>query len=374
MKNILKNTVFALFALALGSCEDTDNNPVAFATGGPKLSISNIPAAGLVLDQAAPDALIASLNWEAALNGGVATESSYQVQIAKTGTDFADKIVVVTTSNKFANLTNKQLNDLLPATKFPPFVQTTLDVRVVATLGSGANNIPQNSNVIKIKVTPYTTDLPKIGVPGNHQGWTPSNAATLPLMASSGFGMKDFEGYMTLNTECKFLAPKADGTFDWGTQDWADDGTFAGTLTDTNETNLSVTPGYYLVKANTATTGPGALQYSVAPIVWHITGDATPLGWPDQAANGNNSTAMNYDTSTKKWTITIMLTGGKDIKFRANNSWSLNIGTFDASKTGDKYGGKDMSYDGGNIRIATTGTYTVTLDMSNPRAYKYSIN
>jgi starch-binding outer membrane protein SusE/F len=373
MKNILRNTFFALVAVALGSCEDTDNNPVTFATGGPKLSISNVPAAGLVLNPANQNDLVLSLNWSPALYDGVASESSYKVELAKTGTSFAKTYTVATTTNNFLTLTHKQLNELLPAVDFFPFVQTTIDVRVVSKLGAGANTIPQESNVLKIKVTPYSLELPKLGVPGNHQGWTPT-APNLPVLAASEFGKKDFEGYLNLNGGFKLLTQRPDGTFNWGGgTEWGDDGTFT-TLVPNGGGNLDAAPGYYLLKANTNLTGPGALSWSVTPIVWHITGDATPIGWPDAATNGNNSTPMVYDTSTKKWTKTLLLTGGKDIKFRANNAWSLNIGAFDASKTGDKYGGKDMSYDGGNIRIATTGTYTVTLDMSNPRAYKYSVN
>lgn len=377
MKNILKNTVFALFALSLGSCEEIDKGPVAFATGGPKLSISNIPAAGLVLDQAAPDALIASLNWEPALNGGVASESTYEVQIAKAGTNFATIIKAATTPNKFVNLTNKLLNDLLPAPTFLPFTQVTLDVRVISKLGTGASAVQQASNVLQMKVTPYTTDLPKLGVPGAHQtpAFTPT-AANLPLLASSGFGQKNFEGYLNLNGDFKLLTQRVDGTFNWGGgTEWGDDGTFSGVLVANGGSNLNAASGYYLLKANTNLTGSGALQWSATAITrWDITGDATPLSWPDQATNGNNSTPMTYNATTKKWTITIALIGGKEIKFRANNAWTLNLGKFDASKTGNDYGGKDMSYGGGNIPIATSGTYTVTLDVSNPRAYKYTVN
>jgi starch-binding outer membrane protein SusE/F len=373
MKNILRNSILALFMISLGSCEEKDVDPVAVAAGGPKLSVSNIPTAGLVLDQANPDMLIASLNWEPSQNG-VISEANYSLEIAKTGTNFATVIPAGTSTNKFANFTNKQLNELLPAPTFTPFTQTTLDVRVKSSLGNGANALIQYSNVIKIKVTPYSLDLPKLGVPGNHQGWTPTSP-TLPVLASSGFGQKNFEGYLNLDGGFKLLTQRPDGTFNWGGgTEWGDDGSFAGVLVANGGGNLSATTGYYLLKADTRLTGAGSLSWSATPITrWDITGDATPLSWPD-ASNGNNSTPMTYNPTTKKWSITINLTGGKDIKFRANNAWSINLGKFDASKTGNDYGGKDMSYGGFNIPIATTGSYTVTLDVSNPRAYKYTIN
>ena len=220
------------------------------------------------------------------------------------------------------------------------------------------------SNVITITITPYTTDLPKIAVPGNHQGWSPPTA---PLMASSGFGQTNFEGYISLDGEFKFLRPKADGTFDWDgdSADWGDDGTFSGVLLNTGETNCTATAGYYWVKANTAT-----LTYSITPITtWGIIGSATPGGW-------DSSTPMTYNPTTKKWSIVVTLVDG-EYKFRSNNIWDAgsvqyNLGGFQADKVGDDYAGESMSYGGANL-VVTAGTYLVELDLSNPRAYTYTL-
>ncbi len=75
---------------------------------------------------------------------------------------------------------------------------------------------------------------------------------------------------------------------------------------------------------------------------------------------------MTYNPTTKKWEITIALTAG-EFKFRANNGWSLNLG-------GDNNGDGSMDFGGPNLTVTTAGTYTVILDLSNPRAYTYSIN
>ena len=88
---------------------------------------------------------------------------------------------------------------------FFPFSPVQMEVRVQSTLGTTS---PLLSNVITIVVTPYTTEAPKIAVPGNHQGWSPGNA---PLLAASGYGKTDFEGYVSLDGGYKFVGPNAGG-------------------------------------------------------------------------------------------------------------------------------------------------------------------
>jgi hypothetical protein len=362
MKNILKKSIFALLLISLGSCTEKDIDPVAVANGGPVLSMSTVPAGGLVLSPANANNLIAALDWEHSENG-VPSQANYTVEIAKSGTNFATPIAAGTTNSKFLSWTHEQLNGFLPEPTFTPYTATNIDIRVKSSLGNGANALIQYSNVITVNVTPYTNALPKIAVPGNHQGWSP---ATAPLLAASAYGKTDYEGFVWLDGDYKFLTPKVDGTFDWGTPDFGDDGSFAGTLIETGESNCNVgTAGYYYVKANTgAVTGanPNGLKYSADPASWAITGAATPNGWPDPALDHD----MTYNSTTKKWQITIALTAG-EFKFRANNGWTLNLG-------GDNNGDGFMDFGGPNLSIATPGTYTVILDLSNPRAYTYSVN
>lgn len=366
MKNIFKTSFFALLLVLLGACTN-DTEPVATANGGLKL-LAPSSGSSFVLSPANASAVVTTLVWDYADNS-VQSASTYTVEIAKTGTNFASIISGGTTSNRFLAYTVEQLNGFLAPNVFTPYVQASIDVRIKSTLGTNANAITQYSNVITLKVTPYSTALPKIGVPGNHQGWAPTNASTLPLMASSGYGKTNYEGYMNLNGEFKFLSPKPDGTFDWGTTDWGDDGSFSGILKEVNESNCNTTAGYYLVKANTAATGAGALQYSVTPITtWGVIGDATPGGW-------NSSSALTYNSTTKKWSATVALVGGKQLKFRANNSWDINLGKFDAGQTGDNFAGENLTYNAASNLDgpATSGNYLITLDLSNPRDYKYTI-
>lgn len=360
MKKILKLSTLALLLIAGVSCEN-DDQKMASPSGGPEL-LTPLDGSSYVLDPAAGTNEVTTLVWNHA-DYSVQTEVNYDVEVALAGTDFATTVAGGSTTNRFVVWSHEALNTVALEAGLTPYTAGDLEVRIKSSLGSNAEMVAY-SNVITITITPYTTDLPKIAVPGNHQGWSPPTA---PLMASSGFGQTNFEGYISLDGEFKFLRPKADGTFDWDgdSADWGDDGTFSGVLLNTGETNCTATAGYYWVKANTAT-----LTYSITPITtWGIIGSATPGGW-------DSSTPMTYNPTTKKWSIVVTLVDG-EYKFRSNNIWDAgsvqyNLGGFQADKVGDDYAGESMSYGGANL-VVTAGTYLVELDLSNPRAYTYTL-
>jgi len=140
----------------------------------------------------------------------------------------------------------------------------------------------------------------------------------------------------------------------------ADDGTFTGKLLEQDETDCTSDAGYYFVKANT-----NELIYSTEVMNWALTGSATPLGWPagpDGTAGQDYEMTYNLDTQTLK--VTLELTAD-EVKFRANDAWSLNYGDTGADGS--------LEEGGDNIKVPSAGNYTVTLDLSNPRDYTYSL-
>ena len=94
-----------------------------------------------------------------------------------------------------------------------------------------------------------------------------------------------------------------------------------------------------------------ALTYSAYKVdSWGLVGDATPGGW-------DADTALEYKGGLV-WESTVALTVG-EYKFRANGAWDLSLG-----------GAADNLIDNaGNIKVEQAGTYTVTLDLSNPVTY-----
>jgi hypothetical protein len=84
-----------------------------------------------------------------------------------------------------------------------------------------------------------------------------------------------------------------------------------------------------------------------------------------------------YDTTNNiyKTNLPTLLKGGKTFRFRANNSDAITMAGFDPTKTGASYGGPQMSYNGVEILVPgiVTAAFDITLDLSSPRNYKYTL-
>ena len=199
----------------------------------------------------------------------------------------------------------------------------------------------------------YTYHVELIGVmnlqlyvPGSHQGWSPGTA---PIVYNRNFDMK-YEGYVNFSAGDMF---KFTSQPNWDGTNYGDGG--SGILsTDGGAGNLTVAEaGYYKLNADLS---GSPFTYTAVKTDWGLIGDATPGGWDD-------STPMTYNAETKLWTVTTTLGEGKSFKFRANNAWDINLG-----------GNLDnLGYGGDNIPVTVGGTYLVTLDLSNPAAYKCSL-
>ena len=351
MKKILKLSTLALLLIAGVSCEN-DDQTIASATGGPEL-LTPLDGSSYVLDPAAGSNEVTTLVWNHA-DYSVQTEVNYDVEVALAGTDFATTVAGGSTTNRFIVWTHEGLNAVALEAGLTPYTAGDLDIRIKSSLGTNSEMIGY-SNTITITITPYTTDLPQLAVPGNHQGWSPSTA---PRLAASGFGQTDYEGYVALDGEFKFVGPNGSGVYDWGNDDWGDDGTFSGMLALTGESNCTAVAGYYKINANTTT-----LAYTTTLTTWGVLGSATaPVTGGDGWANDAD---LTYDAGTKKWSVIINLVGGQEIKFRANNDWGLNYG--------DNGADGSLEEGGSNIAVPTTGNYLLELDLSNPRAYTYTL-
>lgn len=350
MKNIYKSLLALGLIFSLNSCEDEQD--LMFLQPEATFEIlSPVSGEGAVLNPDTPLNPGVSLTWSKA-DFGTPTEITYSVEIDKSGDNFDTPVVITSTTNNYVTITSDVLNSASVGSGLIPFTEGGLEIRIKATVGTTASN-ESYSNVITYLVTPYSTDLPKLAVPGNHQGWNPPTA---PTLAASAFGETDYEGYVWLDGGHKFVAPDPSGAFNWGNTDWGDDGTFSGVLVETGESDCVATAGYYRIQANTTT-----LTYSETLANWAVTGAATPNGWPDPAPDHD----MTYDNTTKKWSVVLTLSAG-EFKFRANNAWDLNLG-------GDSNGDEYMDYGGPNLSVATAGTYLIELDLSNPRQYTYTL-
>lgn len=353
MKNIFKSILaVSTLSLALISCEDEQD--LFFLTPEAEFEILSPNSGDAVeLNPETTTNPGLSLTWSEA-DFGTPTEITYTIEIDKTGDEFDTPHVVTSTTNTFVTINSEELNGAALAVGLTPFSQEGIDIRIKATIGTGTNE--SYSNTIVYLITSYSTDLPKLAVPGNHQGWSDANNfESAPRIAASAFGLTDYEGYMWLDGEFKFLGPNGSGNFAWGNTDWGDNGDFSGTLAETNESNCTAVAGFYRVRANT-----GTLTYTTTAVSWGIIGAATPTGW-------DSDTDLTYNPTTKKLEIASIALVPGAFKFRGNNAWSngFDLGTVNAD--GFLVDGGDLTFSG------PAGNYKVILDLSNPRRYTYEL-
>lgn len=364
MKNITKSLI-ALLALVAISCsvEDVQDRPVVAGVDSPVLT-APLAGAAYVLSPDNADVQAERFTWKSANYGGD-VEVTYTVQIDTKGNAFKtpQELGTVKSQNQVSVSVGK-LNAAALALKAAPFVAADFEVRVRSNVATDI----MFSNATGIVVTPYTTETPKLWVPGGYQiasgyGAADWAQATAPTLIAEGYGKTAFEGYV-------YFATAQDNTVDGkgfklSTQaDWNGTnygiGATAGTISSAGTAkNFPIaTPGYYKIKADT---DPTKLTYSATKMTWAIIGNATPGGW-------DADTPMVYNPTTKKWTVTAVLTTqaapDNGLKFRANASWDFNYGD-------DQPDGK--LEDGGKNIGTTAGTYLITLDLSNPRNYTYTM-
>lgn len=349
MKNITKS-IIALFAVVALSCsvEDVQNRPVIEGIDSPVLTAPTSGAA-YVLSPANAAAQAERFTWKSANYGGD-VQVTYAIEIDTKGNSFkTPQIAGSVISENQVSVTVEQLNNAALALKATPFSPSEFEVRIKSSAGTA---LVMYSNVIGIVITPYTTENPKLWVPGGYakasgypNDWDP---ATSPQLSASGYGKVDFEGYVNFNdanAEYKFTSfPEWKGEYAAGTT--------PGTLALSGDNLKIPTAGYFLIVVDTE-----KLTYKATATAWGIIGDGTPGSW-------DNSTAMTYDKVTKVWTVTANLTQ-KEMKFRANDAWDLNFGDTGANGS--------LEYGGDNIKIPSAGNYTITLDLSSPRNYKYTL-
>jgi hypothetical protein len=355
MKNITKSLI-AFVAILAFSCspDDVQDRPVIVGIDAPVLTAPQADQSYIFLPEDAT-ALAERFTWDSANFDG-AVQITYSVQMDVKGGDFsAPKTLGSVISQNQVAVSVEVMNKAALGLKGIPFAENNFDIRIVATTGVATTII---SDVTTIIITPYTTEAPRLWVPGGYQaasGYTKDwDPATAPQLSASAYGKTDFEGYVYFDApaEYKFTSvPAFSQPGEYGA------GAGAGLIELGSATNIKMaSAGYYYIKADTK---PTVLTYMATATTWGIIGSATAGGW-------DNSTAMTYNKTTKLWSVTTTLTGAQ-WKFRANNGWDINLGKLKTAPDGSH-----LEYGGDNIDVEA-GTYTITLDLSTPRVYKYTI-
>jgi starch-binding outer membrane protein SusE/F len=349
MKNLIANFLILGFILLLASCKK-DEYRVTYEGAKSEIMLAGSKSEIILIKDSANNEAI-SFNWnnpEYGFNTGVNSQNvTYTLQIDTVGGNFVKPQEKKVVSDLSLALTMAELNGYLSNLQLAPEVGRDVQVRIISTIGSDVTKVI--SNVLTLNVRPYDeSTVTFLWVPGDFQGWNPAGAPKL-----AAIDKKHYEGYVWIpgNGTRAFKFTSAP---DWDHTNYGNGGT-AGALSKDggagdNKWPASATGQYYKVSVNT-----DALTWTADATTWSVIGSGTAGGW-------STDTPMTFDESTKTWKATLPLVNGA-IKFRANNDWTINLG----AGTGNllTYGGPDI--------VVEAGTKVVTLNLSDPPNYTYSI-
>lgn len=356
MKKILNLSVISLLFLSIMSCSSDDDKTVATATDAPVL-ISPQDGTAIVLNKELKENPAITLVWNHS-NYDVATEVTYNIQMAVSGTDFATVVDAGSTNKRVYTMTVADLNDKALKAGLKPLEAAKLDVRIVSSLGDN-KAMSMISNAISITVTPYSAADPTLFLVGQPQAyygpdaWKPETGIAMRYIGDGT--TKLFEAYVKVGADDGLKFAAVQGSWDdvnaagnYGKAD-AD-----GTLKNdggAGDVKVAATDGdgFYYIQVDLDN-----LTYKSVKMNWGIIGAATPGGW-------DGETPMTFDFAANKFKITATLTAG-EMKFRAKNAgdfiyaseWKFQVGNSDPK----------VAYDNGAGNLNTTaGEHNVELEI-----------
>jgi hypothetical protein len=382
MKNYIQSFLCFSALLTLGACSTNDKEPIASANGFELRKDATITAAS-TLSPANDSDTFATFNWDES-NNGVPTVASYSLVISDRDNDptFTNAVtytgngITVTPDSRVCTLKNSEMNALMnQLTSFSCGVMN-IEVRIKSVLGIN-NQLVQYSNPLVFAVTAYSTAKPILGLVQDG-----GNAATSPRLLAQDFtSFSTFEGYFYLEPgSYKLFRPDPCGSFANPTIY----GGTAGVLTEgENAPGITVaTAGHYLMKADIT---PAGMTYSLK----YYKGFGL-FGTAKGTLGSANAVPMTDENNTNQWKLTIELFKGRKFKFKSND-WTGTLSgnppsvpsgagttTISILGKGTIAGTVVEMTTGGEITVpgsddGTKVKYDVTLDVSNPRNYTYSL-
>jgi hypothetical protein len=363
---IMKKNLIIVLGLSLAMLSACKKDKIVQVSANTQAAVLVNPATDTTFAITAADtAQIFNIKWKAA-NYGASAVKSYFVQVDSVGKNFSKLVNFANTTglDTTLSLSYGTLNtDLINGLNLTPNAPASLELRIGSAI-YGKDTV--YSKVVKLTLTTYkpkvvvppsfSENWPVLYVPGAYQGNSPSTAGTVAAEVSG-----IYEGYINVasagaNTFAFASAPDLTHTI-YGA------GSSAGTIVAGGAANSLSVPaaGYYELVANTNTS-----TWTATQVTWSIIGDATPGGW-------NTDTQMSYNAAKNVWTVTAAMVSTGSYKFRVNDAWNIDFG-IDANGHLQYADNPVYPYNGtlNNLTVATSGTYVITLDLSNPNYYTYT--
>jgi len=351
MKTIHQYIFCLLIPLFFASCNN-DGDIVTLADAQNATLTTSVSA--VALSKSTGENVILALNWEIPALSINDTAKYGLSATARTNTLQFDTLQTFTHPKESLeagvskSFTSATFNAFVLSIGLKTGVAKTIYIRLKSSIGANAEAL--YSNVVTCSVTPYDV-ISYLYMPGDPSGGWSNYTTKLCSRSSNG----QYEGYVkaAIWENFKFMS-ESDGTgITYGSS-----ATLGLSALDASAALWNIwfdEGGYFLVKANTNT-----LTWSKTAITaFNISGDFN--GWSTTA------NPMTYDATTKRWTATCNFQPGEwgnSFQIIANNAWDIVYGSSAANgelKAGEK------------INVTSAGTHTVTMDLSNPLKYTYTI-
>ncbi|MCE4566776.1 SusE domain-containing protein [Maribellus sp. CM-23] len=279
-------------------------------------------------------------DWNDATSGSGAV--TYQLYIDALGNDFSDPLLVLDADDEGTasqlSKTHGEWNTLLGQNGIE-------EGSYIWTVKAISTDLEWMKDVYEVYIEFVNWNRP-IYVVGDYNGW--SNNDNAKFIISTPTSNRMAEGYIYLKQGGIKLV--TDHSWD-NAHTFGDDG--SGKLTNPGN-NISIPEdGYYRVRANLS-----EMTYSLLKTDWGVIGSATPLDW-------NDETPLSFNADLNQWIGGVHLKAA-EFKFRANHNWDYNYGSNAADGT--------LQAGGNNIPIEMEDDYAVTLDLSKPNEYTYSVH
>lgn len=346
-----KITLILISVISLGlllSCEKQLKDPVLDMNQAEEPVITAPPdGAEFILFEDSANAVFTSFQWtEAAYNLTSLEDIKYIIYMDVVDSSFINMKEVGSTTETSFSITVGEMNSKLISLGLEVDVPREIEFKVYAYINNETAYSDLFSTVSTFIATPYESggggDYPVLYVPGDYQGWSPADAPTIHSFNYDGI----FTGYIYFpeggTYEFKFTSDP-----DWDHTNYGFES--EGTLSiDPGAGNLTVPgPGGYQVVVNT-----NDLTWEYTAENWGVIGEFT--SWADDID-------MLWDAENNYLTLTYDVPDAPDnrFKFRANDSWDVNLGDADPPDG-------TLVQDGADIPIPAPGVYTFNLILSGP--------
>ncbi|WP_089378433.1 SusF/SusE family outer membrane protein [Lutibacter flavus] len=341
MKYLNKIIVLLVFSMAFIACDENENFEILPAQESFQI-VTPSNGSVIVLNDTNLDNNALFISWEA----NNQTDATFNVEAAKTGTDFATSYLIGTTQESSFGLTVDELNDfLLDVMDLNPEEASSIDLRI-----SANENVSQ---VVSVILTPYKVEYSEFYLVGSLTGWDP--ATSLP-MTNTGFNTFEITVDLADGDAFKFLPQNTGWDGDWGKDPNND-----GSLISEGEQDLSgFTAGKYKINID-LNTFTYTVEEITSPGELYIVGSLN--GW-DPA----NAYPMNL-VSEGVFALAIDITDGTEFKFLPQNTgWDGDWGS-DPNNPGS------IIQDGeNNVSGYAAGKYVVIVDYNTLTFNVSSVN